>query len=101
MQILTSNDDIAGNGRIMVYQCLYLPMFIYTNANLFIDVKKKVTLAHLQPSLPLKIFNTSGVERHGCHSKNGSQCEKAYCNLGGPFFITFNVICTLIFRSFR
>ena len=25
----TSNDDIAGNGRIMVYQCLYLPMLIY------------------------------------------------------------------------
>ena len=28
-KIVTSNDGIAGNGRIMVYQCLYLPMFIY------------------------------------------------------------------------
>ena len=57
-----------------------LPMFLFTNiyinANLFIDVKKNETLVHLRPSLPfygVKIFNTSGEERHGSHSKNDSR----------------------------
>ena len=67
----TSNDDIAGNGRIMVYQyyiyqCLYDPAY---------------------HSMVWKIFNTYGEEWHGCHSKN----SKHFFN-GGIFTLSTRLV---------
>ena len=35
--IITSNDNIAGNGRIQVYQCIYLPMFYINTVFTYVD----------------------------------------------------------------
>ena len=83
-KILTSNDSIAGNGRIMVYQCLYLSMFIYKWIFLFplifflslysgLSCSSDVTCLFLTEFLSV-IVDVNGVFKskiwHGCHSKN-------------------------------